>query len=530
MATLTRRLSFGRRRSTTTKLPPKYEDTCDTSEQYAATTAATTPESSEADFALNMDKLRGCFHKKHRHCKGPSQWAKRHFEVDDFLEALLCFRSLTDMQRCTPAHVYPLAELLRVEKVETIGHEHPCKNRIEIGMGQRAPAPDPIGSRTSSPAASPRSDAGAPAETETLLLSCESADARTRWVRGLQGRMVQTREAQRTHELRRLVLDKSRDASPNAPARHLGVTISNWDASSLGVLVEAVVPGDLAYAAGLRGGDVLICVGHDAVYSHTQALELLSQAVGDVDLLVRQPRVREQAALAASNREAAEPSLAESSSSSSHPVAAPAGGDATTEGVRQSSSPLSCARAARCPDGDRPDRLALDALLRPRDCRTNGMLLADGLPEERPARTLAAIRTAADGDSDADEEAEESGVGGWRASARGRQALHVQRPRAVPHQAWADERDDAHGLCASDSLIDLTDLSDLSSEMSSASPLMPSTTLFHADGAAAQPRPQTSLRPPASPLHPSAPASAPRRGASPRTRGYAAGTVPQGWT
>ena len=200
---------------------------------------------------------------------------------------------------------------------------------------------------------------------------------------------------------------------------------------------------------------------------------------------------------------------------------------------RESASPRPhshAARAARCPDGDRPDRLALDALLRPGDCRTNGMLLADGLPEERPARTLAAIRTAADGDSDADEEAEESGVGGWRASARGRQALHVQRPRAVPHQAWADERDDARGLCASDSLIDLTDLSDLSSEMSSASPLMPSTTLFHADGAAAQPRPQTSLRPPASPLHPSAPASAPRREASPRTRGYAAGTVPQGWT
>jgi len=69
---------------------------------------------------------------------------------------------------------------------------------------------------------------------------------------------------------------------------HVGITLSNRDDRD-GVHVDAVHPADLAYKAGIRGGDIVLGVGGLSVNDHQAAIRIMAQSTGALSITYRKP-------------------------------------------------------------------------------------------------------------------------------------------------------------------------------------------------------------------------------------------------
>ena len=255
--------------------------------------------------------LKGGFLKKHAR-GGFFEWSKRFFEVDPSLDCLLYYRTFVDQQRRTPSRLFVLSELnhLHTDNTTRMASDSHHKHQIQLDfLVRRQPPADDHQITKSSSRGPPR------AETCSIVFDCESREVKTRWVRALRWRIARQADAplQMSHALQRIMVGTphpnraapvEREAGDNAAHRHLGITCRNWDGSSIGAEVSAVVSADMGYDAGVRVGDVLIAVNGTALLSHSHAIKQLEAAFSAryeaasaatrrtppaLELLVRQP-------------------------------------------------------------------------------------------------------------------------------------------------------------------------------------------------------------------------------------------------
>ena len=258
--------------------------------------------------------------KKHHHgSRIKSNWSERWIETFDEYDVLLSFSSVEDQERRIPKHMYPLAELTRVDGLAKSHRQYPFELYFR---------------------------SGSTGDTQYLVLASSKEERARKWVAGLKWRMKQhslhldraqnaVQGRARRISIERPVIEKSpsppsspggvpissgksrrwgrrsssgsEESSPKSRSSKkgrrsssivdddpedlftpFGIAVANLPTSPIGVeLMKVDAMGPFA-AAGLRGGDVLLAVDDVACLSWSHAQKLLSQEKTSYEVTVWQ--------------------------------------------------------------------------------------------------------------------------------------------------------------------------------------------------------------------------------------------------
>ena len=192
--------------------------------------------------------------KRHRTSMG---WGKRILEFDNDLGILYVYKSDTDKQRKTPAHLYALAGLESVEALDNPAVRHGVVVRRLTKPGEVHAATMP--------------------SATTSVYSCSSAQEQTAWVDTLSARIATARKRGARHL-----------EVPAGSCATLDVELKNWDNQPIGVVIHGLSKSSPLSQAGLVQGDSIISVNGNACLSHPHAVELLDGTKA-LSLIVWQP-------------------------------------------------------------------------------------------------------------------------------------------------------------------------------------------------------------------------------------------------
>ena len=193
-----------------------------------------------------------------KHASSPG-WGKRILELDNDLGILYVYKSDTDRQRKTPAHLYALADMESVEALDNGAVSHCIVCRLRLKPGEVRPTYMP--------------------SAVTSLYGCSSAQEQTAWVDSLSARIATARKRGARH---------LEVPIPDTRGATLDVELKNWDNQPIGVMIHGLSKTSPLSQAGLVHGDVIISVDDQACLSHKHAVELLEGQTKALSLIVWQ--------------------------------------------------------------------------------------------------------------------------------------------------------------------------------------------------------------------------------------------------
>ena len=201
-----------------------------------------TPPASLPQGLAGLSPLRGTLSKR---CHTTKRWVSRFIEVDDQRGLLLYYSTSSTTPSSMPSRVYLLCELESVQPLSLAN-----KWAFEVVF---------VG--------------GTKGQQRKLLCNCESEEVEVRWVKGLETRLAwresfyaRPRCAQRVHIERPVGM-------------HLGLTVRGAAGSlRFGVEVAGASAGDLAAAAGVGVGDLILSVRDTVVSEPRGAVALLDDS------------------------------------------------------------------------------------------------------------------------------------------------------------------------------------------------------------------------------------------------------------